>query len=202
VKAGSRGSQTLAVRYGARAHIVGRLEAPDGAPIAGATLDVVAVSEDRARAATRGTAKTDATGQFVYDAPAGLSGAVALSYRMHLDSPEEAARYEVRVRVIAGVRLSVDPTRTRNKHSVNFAGRILGHPRGHRKMIELQARSGGRWVTFATARTDGRGRYRYRYRFERTFTRQTYGFRAVVRNETGWPYLTGLSNRVYVTVAP
>jgi hypothetical protein len=203
LKSGTRGSQSIAVRYGGRAHIIGRLEAPDGGPIAGARVDVAAVSDrDGARAAVRGSVKTDAAGQFVYDAPPGLSGAVALSYRMHLDSADEAARYEVRVRMTAGVRLAVDPTRTRNKHSVTFTGRILGSPAGHRKMVELQARSGGRWVTFATARSDGRGRYRYRYRFERTFTRQTYGFRAVVRNETGWPYLTGSSNRVYVTVAP
>lgn len=203
LKSGTRGSQSVAVRYGGRAHIAGRLEAPDGAPISGATIDVVAVSDrDDARAAVRGSAKTDATGQFAYDAPTGFSGAVALSYRMHLDTADEAARYEVRVRVVAGVRLAVDPTRTRNKHSVTFTGRILGSPPRHRKMVELQARSGARWVTFATARSDGGGRYRYRYRFERTFTRQTYAFRAVVRNETGWPYLTGSSNRVYVTVAP
>ncbi|WP_259312648.1 hypothetical protein [Capillimicrobium parvum] len=203
VKAGMPGSQTIAVRYGGHAHVVGRLEAPDGAPIAGATVDVVAVSDrDGARAATRAAARTDATGQFVYDAPAGLSGAIAFSYRMHLDSADEAARYEVRVRMTAGVRLSVDPTRTLNKHAVTFTGRILGSPPRHRKVVELQARSEGRWVTFATARSDGTGRYRYRYRFERTFSRQTYGFRAVVRNETGWPFLTGFSNRVYVTVAP
>ena len=193
----------MVVRYGGRAHVVGRLRRPT-ARRSPARRSTWSPSSDRdgARAATRASAKTDAGGQFVYDAPAGLSGAIAFSYRMHLDSADEAARYEVRVRMTAGVRLSVDPTRTRNKHAVTFTGRILGSPPRHRKVVELQARSEGRWVTFATARSDGSGRYRYRYRFERTFSRQTYGFRAVVRNETGWPYLTGSSNRVYVTVAP
>jgi len=202
IKAGTKGSQTIAVRYGGRAHIVGRLLAPNGDPIAGATIDVVAARDNgAARSAIRATARTDAAGEFSYDTPAGMSGAVAFSYRMHLDSTDEAARYEVRVRVMAGVRLAVSPTRTRNKHSVTFTGRVLGSPRGHRKLVELQAFSDGRWVTFATTRSRN-GRYRYSYRFERTFSRQTYRFRAVVRSETGWPYLTGSSNRVYVTVSP
>lgn len=200
VKAGARGSQTLAVPYGGRARIVGQLLTPDGAPIAGATLEVAAAPGDgEARAAIRGTVRSDGEGRFSYQAPTGLSGTVAISYRARLDEPDEAARYEVRVRIVAGVRLGVDRQRTRNGEAVTFSGRILGSPRRWRKVVELQAYSGGRWVTFATTRSRG-GRYRYTYRFQRTFSTQTYGFRAVVRNETGWPYLTGASNRVYVEV--
>jgi hypothetical protein len=200
LEAAANGAQTVTVRYGARARIVGRVLMPDGDPIAGAMVDVVAASDAReARAAVRGTLRTDADGGFSYEAPAGLSGRVALSYRAHVDDAQEAARYEVRVRVIAGVRLRVNRHRTRNRERVRFRGRILGSPPGWRKVVELQAYSAGRWVTFATTRSRG-GRFSYAYRFQRTFTTQTYGFRAVVRNETGWPYLTGSSNRVYVEV--
>jgi hypothetical protein len=102
--------------------------------------------------------------------------------------------------VIAGLTLKPSKRSVRNGRSVAFNGRLLGAPSGSRKVVELQAKVGKRWMTFATTRLRAGGRFTHRYRFVRTSRSRTYSFRARVRQEAGFPYLTGVSKTAKVKV--
>ena len=91
----------------------------------------------------------------------------------------------------------------RNKHAVTFKGKIAGAPAGVRKTVELQALDGRKWRTFATTRVAQKGgTFTYRYRFMRTTRLTAYKFRALVRAEKGWPFMTGTSSAKTVKVRP
>ena len=80
-----------------------------------------------------------------------------------------------------------------------FRCSVAGAPRKVRKVIELQVKKGSRWMTFRSTRLRN-GRFSERYRFTRTHGRVTYVFRARVRQEVGFPFLTSHSPAVEVTV--
>ena len=103
--------------------------------------------------------------------------------------------------VRARATLSASRKRARNGQAVTFGGRFLA-PRRYRsgKLVELQARVGRRWRTFATARTDATGQYTVRYRFKSTTGRVTYRFRARLPKERAFPYDVGRSRTKAVVV--
>ena len=107
------------------------------------------------------------------------------------------------LRVRAGLSLTVRPRALRNGERVRLRGRVRGGaipPKG--KLVELQAREGGDWRTFASLRSDRRGRFATRYRFQRTFSPRTYRFRARARAEARFPFVLGVSRSVPVRVTP
>ena len=87
----------------------------------------------------------------------------------------------------------------RNGQTVVFRGNVAGAPANARKVIELQVRKGSQWMTFRSTRLR-KGRFSERYRFTRTRGRVTYQFRARMRQEAGFPFLTSHSKTVKVTV--
>ena len=82
-----------------------------------------------------------------------------------------------------------------------FRGRLLGGhvPRGG-KRVELQARVGAGWRTFASVRTDARGRLRHPYRFSASSAGQVYALRLRVPREASYPYERATSRPVEVRV--
>jgi hypothetical protein len=105
------------------------------------------------------------------------------------------------LRVGARPRLKVGPrSRLRNGQVARFRGKLPGPGAGDR-IVVLQVKLGRRWVAFKTARTGADGRFRARYRFRSTTSRRLYRFRALVREQAGYPYLAGVSptRRVVVT---
>ena len=68
------------------------------------------------------------------------------------------------------------------------------------KLVDVQARVGARWRTFATVRTGRRGRVRHRHRFAPSSSGRTYRFRVLARKETAYPYESGASEAVAVRV--
>lgn len=109
---------------------------------------------------------------------------------------------DVDLRVRASTTLRVGPRRVVNGEYVTFRGRVRGAPLpSGGKLVELQAYAGGRWRTFALARArPTTGRWVHRYRFAATRGRVRYRFRARVRREDNYPFHTGTSRRVRVTV--
>ena len=87
----------------------------------------------------------------------------------------------------------------RNGQTVRFRGSIAGAPAGSRKVVELQVRKGKAWMTFRSTRLRS-GRFSESYRFTRTVGLARYVFRARVRAEAGFPFNTGESKQVRVTV--
>lgn len=88
-----------------------------------------------------------------------------------------------------------------NGETVRFGGRTIGgYVPANGKLIELQFFARGKWRTFQTVRTDRIGRWGYTYRFDGTRRTVHFRFRANVPRETGYPYTSGRSTRVRVTV--
>ncbi len=61
--------------------------------------------------------------------------------------------------------------------------------------MALQARVGRKWRTFKQVQTRDGGRFRGKYRFTQTVGRVRYIFRALVKNQSGYPYDPGASRK-------
>ena len=111
------------------------------------------------------------------------------------------ARASVDLRAQARVRLRAAPRVVRAGATVSFRGRLLGgHLPTGGKLVDVQARVGAGWRTFATVRTDRRGRFEHRHRFAPSSSGRTYRFRVLARRETAYPYERGASAAVAVRV--
>ncbi|HMJ02415.1 MAG TPA: hypothetical protein VK506_05710 [Conexibacter sp.] len=188
----------LVARYGRTLQVRGKLLGRDGSPLQGASV-CVAAREPGAGAsssASHDTVVTDARGRFSYALKPGPSRRVWLVHR----SGQGVAADSVIVRVRAKLRLRVSKRSARTGQSVDFIGRAIGRPLRQRLLVELQARRGPGWQTFATTRADRGGEFRYRYRFTRTVGTFTYQIRARVPGQPGYPYAAGGSGAVSVRV--
>jgi hypothetical protein len=202
IKATFVGSNTGVIRspYGKRVLITGRLVAPGGKPIVGAKVTVL--QQDKmvgARMIPAAEVVTDAAGRFRYVTTAVRSRTIRFAYRAHLEDLSFAQTTDISLGVIAKISLTTNRRSLRNGQSVVFRGTVAGAPHNARKVVELQVRKGSSWMTFRTTRLRN-GRFSERYRFRRTRGRVTYTFRARVRQEAGFPFLTGHSGTAKVTV--
>jgi hypothetical protein len=190
----------LTSAYGKKVLITGQLVSPSARPITGARLSVM--QQDKlvgAKMVPAAEVVTDATGKFVYTTTAVRSRTIRFGYRAHLEDTAFSSTTDISLGVIARLSLSASPRALRNGHVVVFRGSVAGAPRGVRKVIELQVKKGSRWMTFRSTRLRN-GRFSERYRFTRTRGRVTYVFRARVREEVGFPFLTSHSRSVKVAV--
>jgi hypothetical protein len=200
---GKRGSRTLLVSRFGRSHVVrGRLRALDGGPIAHAALDVVSktTAVNARELAKRNGPRTGTDGAWFVVLPRGVSSRdVTFRYRSHVNDTIASATASVRLRVRAGVHLTIHPRRARTGQSIRFSGRLLGGPlpRGGKQVVLMARASRGAWVRFNVVRTDRRGRFRAVYRFRQPGA-ALYRFRALSLSEAAYPYLAGGSNVVNV----
>jgi hypothetical protein len=186
------------VRLGRRARISGRLTNTDGQPIAGGTVYVFSRSATTAESFA-GVLTTNGRGRFSYAAKGTRNRGLRFVY---LGTPLALpAQRAVALLVRARSSLRASRRRARNGQAVTFRGRVssLPVPAGG-KLVEMQAHFRGRWRTFSTVRTDRRGRWHFRYRFGGTVGRIRYGFRAMLPAEAGYPFESGASPTVGVTV--
>jgi hypothetical protein len=195
---GARGPRPIA-RFGHPPTIVGRLTGPGGAPIAGATIDVLATpASEGAAPAQLPVTQTDAAGRFSLRLPRSVSSrTLCLSYRPPGGATPATRALQLRVR--AGVALGVSPHTTGVGHQIFFSGRLLGGPVPPAgKQLVLEARSpGGPWIEFNVVRSGARGRFHASYRF-RFPGPADYQFRAVSEPESDYPFAAGASNVVGV----
>src|SRR4051794_39131621 len=193
-------SRTIRSAYGKKVLITGQLAAPSGAPIAGARVAVL--QQDKIPGAPLmavGHVVTDGGGRFVYVTTAVRSRSLRFGYRTPLEGAHFSPTTDVGPAVIAKLTLATNHRSLRNGQSVVFRGSGAGAPPQVRKVVELQVKKGSRWMTFRSTRLRN-GRFSERYRFTRTRGRITYVFRARVREEVGFPFLTSHSPTVKVTV--
>jgi len=199
-------SRRHAVRlpYGRRIAIRGTLADERGRPIGGARLRVLTqTAAPGAPVLDRGALETRADGTFTYITPVGPSRLIRFVYRSNTANEHVTDSTEVELVVAAGATLRAGPGAVKNGRATTFSGRLLGGPLPAKgKLVLLQARYHGAWRTFASVRTDSAGRFSYRYRFVATYRPTSYGFRAVVRAESGYPYAAGRSRAVRVSVRP
>jgi hypothetical protein len=200
---GRRGSRTLLVSPFGRAHVVrGRLRTADGAPIANAAVDVVSrtTAVDARELGKRVGPRTGSDGSWYLVLPRRVSSRdVTFRYHSHANDTIASATASVRLRVRAGVRLTIRPRRARQGQAIRFNGRLLGGPlpRGGKQIVLMARSSRGAWVRFNVVRTDRRGRFRARYRFQQPGA-AVFRFRALSLSEAAYPYLAGGSNVVRV----
>ncbi len=193
---------TTRAPYGQRVVITGSLLTPSGTPVVGARLDVHEQPKlmGALMTPTGQQVTTDRRGTFRYIAPVGVSRTIRFGYRAVLEDTAFSAHHDVELGVVAGITLRADRAKLRNGQAVRFTGRVLGAPSGVKKVVELQVRKGRSWMTFRSTRLREGGTFTESYRFTRTRRLTRYDFRARVREESGFPFLTGVSKAARVIV--
>ena len=141
---------------------------------------------------------TDGAGAFRHRLRRGPSRALRIVHR----HGNRLVATALSLRVRARPRLKVGPrSHLGNGQVARFRGKLPG-PGAAGRVVVLQARIGSRWQAFKSARTVSEGRFAARYRFRETTARRLYRFRAVVREQAGYPYLKGASPVRRVVVRP
>jgi hypothetical protein len=195
--------QTLTGPYGRRQVIRGRLTSGSRVGIRNARIELLTAIDSRAGAPLdKGGARTRDDGRFTLILPRNVSSrTLVLRYRSHANDTVAVAKRALRLKVRAGVRLSVKPRVAARGRAVRLSGRLVGRPLPQSgKVIELQARSPGeKWITFRTIRARRSGRFATRYVFRRGGP-ALYLMRARVREGDDYPYATGASHAVHVRV--
>lgn len=188
-------------RWGRAQTIVGKLTSATGAPISGATVEVLATpSSQGAHASALGAVRTAANGSFgVRVSGHSSSERIVVAYRAHRGDPAPAAVSTLVLRVPASLSLGVAPRRSHVGGTIVFSGVVRGgHIPSSGKQIVLQARApGAGWRTFQVLSTNRRGRFRASYRFKLPGP-ITYRFRVLSRQEADFPFASGSSNVVSV----
>jgi hypothetical protein len=143
--------------------------------------------------------RTDAAGRLEVRLPAGPSRTLRIAFAG--DALLLPASGTATIRTPTRARLSATPRVVRAGATVRFTGRLLGGHVPHAgKLVELQARVGAGWRTFATVRSDRRGRLHHTHRFSAGSAGRTYWLRLRIRREPTYPFETGASPAVAVRV--
>ncbi|HEY8304795.1 MAG TPA: hypothetical protein VIG42_09455 [Solirubrobacteraceae bacterium] len=201
VRWSSTSHTTLAAPYGRSHTILGRLTAPGGSPISGATVQALYTPAYQG-APTRALAsvRTSSTGAFKVKLPSSTpSSRITLAYSSHSGQPAPDVTSALTLAVPASLALRIAPTVSHAGGTIFFSGALHGAPlpRGGKQLV-LEARSpGAAWRQFQVLATGSHGRYRATYRF-RLPGPITYEFRALSPREADFPYGAGSSNVVRV----
>ena len=202
---GRRGSRRIVARatvgYGRTTALNGRLTTSGANPVADANIEVWAQALLPGAASRRvALVKTDRGGRFTFRASRGPSRVLRFRYPGTAIVRARTAQIELAVR--AKTTLGSNRRQVVNGEDITLRGRVLGGPLPKvGKLVQLQAFSRGKWLTFATPRANpSSGRWSYGYRFTATRGTVRYRFRARVPRESGFPYTSGTSRYVYVTV--
>jgi hypothetical protein len=192
---------SLAAPYGHAQTAVGRLAAPDGSPIAGATIQVLATPTSQgAHTRTLATPRSAPDGSFRVRLPASTpSSRLTFAYSSRSSQPLPDVTAALTLTIPARLTLKVTPRTSHAGGTIAFNGKLSGAPLppGGKQLV-LEARTlSGPWRQFQVLSTASQGRYKARYRF-RLAGPITYEFRAVSRQEADFPYATGASNVVRV----
>lgn len=193
----SRREETT-VPFGRSAKITGRLSNSAGDAIPGATICLQTQTLDNHRSLVPlATVTTDAHGRFSYDLRPGPNRRILIGYRYDTFQIDRSVRYYSR----AEPTLKATPRKLENGKRIHLQGRLPG-PGADGRVVVLQANVVGsrRWITFRRATSARKGIFRATYHFTATTQTTTYRFRAVVPNQTGYPWVEGASKPVKVRV--
>jgi hypothetical protein len=187
-------------RYRAADTITGRLTAPGGVGISGASIGIYETpAYEGARTVFLSAVRTGGTGGWTMTLPRGVSSsALRLEYRSHQNDTIPVATAALTLSVHAGITLRIAPRMTSIGRRIFFSGVLHGTPipLGGKQLV-LEASSGGEWIQFDTIRTNAKGRYRSSYRFKFPGP-VSYKFRVLSRYEADFPFVDGASNVVDV----
>jgi hypothetical protein len=177
--------------------IKGTVRTSSGAPVAGANVcvyeQIAARGEERALA---DIVHSKSNGNFTSRVDAGPSRAVFVDYR-HSNLVLEK---QLQLDSVALPKLKIRKRHVRNGRSMHFKGTIPS-PYNARRVVVIQAQVGRSWRTFKQVTTDQSGEFKGAYTFKHsTLPRVKYTFRAVIAEQDGYPFRTGISNKAKVIV--
>jgi hypothetical protein len=198
---GEVSARTVAYRGTVRVH--GELTSSGGVPITGATIEVWSrPARVGSVARLAGTIVTDARGRFIYRPARGAARELTFGYRAFTLDDGFSATADATLNVRAGVRLDVRPAEVHNGRRVVFSGQLLGGPGRRDVAVVLYALASGprSRIPVESLRTDVAGRFRFAYRFRSVTGVSHFRFVARVPRQSGYPYATGESRVVRVTV--
>jgi hypothetical protein len=187
--------------YGRTIPLRGRLTMPGGNPLANAEVEVwERVKLPSASWRRVSVLRTSRTGRFRFKALRGPSRTLRFRYPGTSSIRSRSTQIELGVRAVTSFRVS--RSRVVNGEEVRFHGRLKGRQTGETgKLLYLQVYTRGRWSTFATPRANrASGLWSQAYRFSATRGFVRYRFRALIPRETSFPYDTGRSRSLKVTV--
>jgi hypothetical protein len=145
------------------------------------------------------TLRTDRRGRVEVRLPARPSRTVRVSFAG--DALLLPARGSASVRTPARARVRAKPRTVPAGGAVRFAGRLRGgHVPRAGKLVELQARVGAGWRTFATMRSDRHGRFHHVHRFTSVSGGRTYWFRLRIPREAAYPFERATTSPLTVRV--
>ncbi len=192
----------VTIGYGKATFVRGRLTTKSGAPISGAIIRVAT----RVLTGDRGfrelpPVSTGPDGGYAYRAPRGPSRQVRLTYTPFAEDKTPAKTKLVRLKTRAGVTLRVSRRSVRAGGRVVLRGRLKGGHRPRRGvLISLQGYSRGYgWRTFKTVR-ERKGKFSTGYHVLRATAGTRLRLRATVREQATYPWATGRSRPVGVSV--
>jgi hypothetical protein len=194
------------VPFGHGIPVSGRLTSSTGAPLAGLPVEVsetfAAGSSPQQRATT---VLTGADGTFLARLAPGPNRLISVAFAGTRQLTRAAGR-GLRLGVRGRVRLHASASTVAvGGAPVVFKGKVDHHDAAIPSAglaVELQFQVlGSPWSEFRTVQTDAFGRFSYPYAFSDDDSRGIrFQFRAVVPKQTGWPYQSGASLPVAVTV--
>lgn len=191
------------LRFGQRLRSVSTLRNEQGQPIANAEVTVFQRLR-RPRATWRAARKpirTGSSGRLRWTIPAGPSRTIRFAYKANPDNTRFQSISDLGLVVRSKTTLKRNHRSYRNAQTIRFSGRLKSRPVPKSGvLIDLQAKVGRKWQTFATKRTRSSGRWAIRYRFHSTHGTQRYAFRARVRQDSAYPYASSRSKTMHVIV--
>jgi hypothetical protein len=187
--------------FGRTIPLRGRLTMPGGNPLADAQIEVW----ERVKLPTADWRQvsiitTSNTGRFRFKALRGPSRTLRFRYPGTATIRSRSTQIDLGVRAMTSFRVTSD--RVVNGEEVRFHGRLRGRQTGQTgKLLYLQVFTRGKWSTFATPRANrASGLWSQSYRFSATRGLVRYRFRVLIPRETSFPYETGRSRSLRVTV--
>lgn len=205
LSAGGERGRAVAIPFGTRAAVSGRLLDGTGAPVAGQRLRIAArPSGGSLVPTTRGTVTTGRGGGFRLPLEPGPSRRVTV-YFAGGGGLGTARRGGLALRVRSGAALHARPTRLRTGQAVWLSGRVRSWDaripgRGKLVAVEYLDAAARRWRPIFIVHTDYGGRFHAHYRFRYVDLAASIRLRAKVLAEERWPYAPGWSRPVTVDV--
>jgi hypothetical protein len=184
----------ITVADGQATSVSGRLTDQTGAPIPGATVDLLSQTVgSNAVFALMGHASTNASGLFTFNVPAGPSRVIRTGYRAFANESGYVATADLTENVTASTRLSVKPRRLRGR-TFAFVGQIHAGNFPPAQQVEIQALIGSNWTHVTFAKVASNGHFKVRYRLKHHYQHVTFIFRAIPVASPIWPYEPQPSN--------